>query len=93
MVGAFKKIAKRAAAVAAHNLVLLQKCIVHKRKRVQKENILTVEDEVRLTTPKEFNAHSNGKKAKKRAHIEVGELSQGRYRCCSKAGHNSRTCK
>jgi hypothetical protein len=106
MVEAFEKIAK-GAAVVAHKLVLLQKRIAeleaaneaatqhksHKRKRVQKEGILTVEDGVRLTTLKEFNARSDGKKAKKRVCIKVGELSQRCCRCCSEAGHNLRTCK
>jgi hypothetical protein len=106
MVEAFEKIAK-GAAVVAHKLVLSQKRIAeleaaneaatrrksHKRKRVQKEGILTVEDRVRLTTLKEFNARSDGKKAKKRARVEVGEPSQRHCRRCSEAGHNSRTCK
>jgi hypothetical protein len=60
---------------------------------VQKDSILTVEDGVRLTALKEFNAHSDGKKAKKRVRVEVGKPSQRRFRRCSKAGHNSRMCK
>jgi hypothetical protein len=106
MVEAFEKIAK-GAAVVAHKLVLSQKCIAefeaaneaatrrksHKRKRVQKERVLTVEDRVRLTTLKEFDARSDGKKAKKRVRVKVREPSQRRCRCCSEAGHNSRTCK
>jgi hypothetical protein len=83
MVEAFEKIVK-GAAVVAHKLVLLQKRIAeleaaneaatqrksHKRKRVQREGILTVEDRVRLTTLKEFNARSDGKKTKKRARVK-----------------------
>jgi hypothetical protein len=106
MVEAFEKIAK-GAAVVAHKLVLSQKRIAeleaaneaatrrksHKRKRVQKEGTLTVEEGVRLTTLKEFAARSDGKKAKKRARVEAGELSQRRCRRCSETGHNSRTCK
>jgi ribosomal protein L32 len=65
----------------------------HKRKRVQKEGTLTVEDGVRLTTLKEFGARSNGKKAKKRAHVEVGEPSQRRCGRCGETGHNARTCR
>jgi hypothetical protein len=65
----------------------------HKRKQVQKEGVLTVEDGVRLTTLKEFNARSDRRKAKKRARVKVGEPSQRRCRRCSEAGHNSRTCK
>jgi hypothetical protein len=88
IVEAFEKIAK-GAAVIAHKLVLLQKRIaklkaankaatrrkLHKRQRAQKEGTLTVEDRVRLTTLKEFNARSNRKKAKKRARVKVGEPS------------------
>jgi hypothetical protein len=48
---------------------------------------------VRLTTLEEFNARSNRKKAKKRACVKVGELSQRRCRGCSKASYNSRICK
>ena len=47
----------------------------HKRKRVQKEGTLTISEGLRLTTLKEFGARSNGKKVKKRARVEVGELS------------------
>jgi hypothetical protein len=65
----------------------------HKRKRVQKEGTPTVEEGVRLTTLKEFRARSDGKKAKKRARVKVGEPSQRRCGRCGKAGHNSRTCR
>jgi hypothetical protein len=106
IVKAFEKIAKGAALVA-HKLVLSQKRIAeleaaneaatrrksHKRKRIQKEGTLTVEEGLRLTTLKEFAARSDGKKAKKRARVEVGEPSQRRCRRCGEAGHNSRTCK
>jgi hypothetical protein len=65
----------------AHALVLSQKRIAelkaaneaaikrksHKRKRVQKEGTLTVENGLRLTTLTEFGARSDRKKAKKRA--------------------------
>jgi hypothetical protein len=90
MVEAFEKIAKGTAGVA-HKLVLLQKRIAeleaaneaamqrkpHKRKVVSAEGgCLTIEDGVRLTTLKEFNERSDGKKAKKRARVEVGKPSQ-----------------
>jgi hypothetical protein len=82
IVKAFEKIAK-GAVVVAHKLLLSQKRIAklkavnkaatqrksHKRKRVQKESVLTIKDRVRLTTLKEFNARSNRKKAKKRARV------------------------
>jgi hypothetical protein len=47
----------------------------HKRKRVQEEGTLTVEDGLRLTTLKEFGARSDGKRAKRRARADVGETS------------------
>jgi hypothetical protein len=47
----------------------------HKRKRVQEEGTLAVENSVRLTTLKEFGACSDRKKAKKRARVEVGKVS------------------
>jgi hypothetical protein len=65
----------------------------HKRKRVQEEGTLIVEDGVRLTTLKEFGARSDGKKAKKRVRVKVGEPSQRRCRRCGEAGHNLRTCR
>jgi hypothetical protein len=63
----------------------------HKRKLVKKEETLTVEEGVRLTTLKKFRARNNGKKAKKRARVKVGEPSQRRCGRCTEAGHNSRT--
>jgi hypothetical protein len=106
MVDALKKFAK-GAEMMAHQIVLMRNQVAElqaankaatqrksrKRKRVQKEGTLTVEEGVRLTTLKEFNARSDGKKAKKRARVEVGEPSQRRCSRCSEAGHNSRTCK
>jgi hypothetical protein len=47
----------------------------HKRKRVQQEGTLTVDEGVWLTTLKEFRARSNRKKAKKRVRVEAGEPS------------------
>jgi hypothetical protein len=66
---------------------------LHKRKRVQKQGTVTVEDCVRLTTLKEFGARSDGKKAKKRVCIKMGKPSQRRCRRCSKMGHSACTCK
>jgi hypothetical protein len=88
MVEAVKSLSK-GAEMMAHALVLSQKRIAelrtaneattrrksHKRKRVKKEGTLEVAKGVRLTTLKEFGARSNGKKAKRRARVEVGELS------------------
>jgi hypothetical protein len=65
----------------------------HKRKRLYQDGTLTANKGVRLTTLKEFGARRDGKKAKKRAHVEVGKPSQRRCGHCGKAGHNSRTCK
>ena len=65
----------------------------HKRKRVQREGTLIVEEGERLATLREFGARSNGKKVKKRVRVEVGKPSQRHCKRCSKTGHNSRTCK
>jgi hypothetical protein len=65
----------------------------HKRKRVQAEGTLTVEDSLRLTTLKEFRARSDGKKAKKRVRADRAELTQRRCGQCNETGHNARTCK
>jgi hypothetical protein len=106
IVEAVKSLSKGAEMIA-HALVLSQKRIAeleaaneaatrrksYKRKRVQKEGTLIVEEGLRLTTLKEFGARSDGKKAKKRSRVEVGESSQRRCRRCGEAGHNSRTCK
>ena len=65
----------------------------HKRKRVQKEGTLTVEEGLGLTLLKEFGARSDSKKAKKRVRTDAGEPSQRRCRRCCEARHNSRICK
>jgi hypothetical protein len=88
IVEAFKKVLK-GAAIIAHKLVLVQKEIVelravneaatrrrsHKRKRVQAEGTLIIEDGARLTTLKEFGARSNRKKLKTRVRAKAGKLS------------------
>jgi hypothetical protein len=106
IVEAFEKVLK-GVAIIAHKLVLAQKEIAelqaaneaatqrrsHKRKRVQVEGTLIVEDGARLTALKEFGARSDGKKAKKQVRAEGGELTQRRCRQCNQTGHNARTCK
>ena len=106
IVDAIEKFSK-GAAMMAHSMVLLTKRNAeleaaneaatrrksHKRKRVQQEGTLVAEEGLRLTTLKEFAARSDGKKAKKRARVEVGEPSQRRCGRCGETGHNSRTCK
>jgi hypothetical protein len=106
MVEAFEKVSK-GAAIIAHKLVLAQKEIAelraaneaatrrrsHKRKRVQAEGTLIIEDGARLTALKEFGARSDGKKPKTRVRAEAGEPSQRRCGRCHQAGHNARTCK
>jgi hypothetical protein len=42
-------------------------------------------------TLKKFRVCSDGRKAKKRARVEVGKLSQRQCGRCSEAGHNSCT--
>ncbi|KAH6508685.1 hypothetical protein HBI58_010470 [Parastagonospora nodorum] len=106
IVEAFEKVSK-GAAIIAHKLVLAQKEIAelraankaatrrksHKRKRVQEEGTLTVEDGLRRTTLKEFGARSDGKKAKKQVRAGAGEPSQRRCGRCNETRHNARTCK
>ncbi|USP79293.1 putative transposase [Curvularia clavata] len=106
MVEAFEKVSK-GAAIIAHKLVLAQKRISeleaanaaatrrksHKRKRVQAEGTLTVEDGARLTALQDFGVRSDGKKSKKQKRAEVGEPSQRRCGRCNRTGHNARTCK
>lgn len=106
MVEAFEKVSK-GAAIIAHKLVLAQKKIAelksaneaatrrksHKRKRVQAEGTLTVEDGSRLSALQDFGARSDGKKSKKQKRAEVGEPSQRRCAQCHGTGHNARTCK
>jgi hypothetical protein len=106
MVAAFEKVSK-GAAIIAHKLVLAQKEIaelkaaneaatrrkLYKRKRVQAEGTLIIEDGARLAALKDFGARSDGKKPKRRVDAEVGEPSQRRCTVCKKTGHNARTCK
>lgn len=105
MVDAFEKIAK-GAVIIAHRLVLAQKQIAelqvaneaatqrksHKRKRVQREGVLTAEEGLRLATLKDFGVRSDGKKVKKRARAG-GESTQRRCGRCGEPGHNKTTCK
>ena len=106
MVEAFEKVSK-GAAIIAHKLALAQQEIaelkaaneaatqrkLYKRKRIQVEGTLIVEDGARLATLKDFSARSDGKKSKKVVGAEVRELSQQRCIVCKKTRHNARTCK
>ena len=106
IVEAFEKVSK-GAAIIAHKLVLAQQEIAklkaaneaatrrksHKRKRVQAEGILIVEDGARLAALQDFGVRSDGKKSKKQKRAEVGEPSQRRCGRCNGTGHNARTCK
>ena len=103
---AVKKLAK-GAKIMAHSLVLMTKRNaelqaaneaatrrkLYKRKRVQREGILTINKGERLTALREFRARSDRKKVKKRVRVKAGEPSQQRCRRCGEAGHNARTCK
>ena len=85
MVDALNRLTK-GAEMMAHSLVLVRNQVAelqaaneaatrrksHKRKRIQIDGTLIVSEGVRLTTLKEFNAPSDGKKAKKRARVEPG---------------------
>jgi hypothetical protein len=88
MIVAFEKVLK-GAAIIAYKLVLAQKEIaklkaaneaatrrkLYKRKRVQVKGTLIIEDRARLATLKDFSAHSNRKKLKRRVDAKVGKLS------------------
>ena len=103
---AFKKVLK-GAAIIAHKLVLAHKEIAelqaaneaatrrrsHKRKRVQAQGTLTVEDRARLAALKEVGVRSDGKKLKMQVCAEGGEPTETRRRRCNQTGHNVRTCK
>jgi ribosomal protein L32 len=106
MVDALDRLTK-GAEMMAHSLVLVRNQVAelqaaneaatrrksHKRKWIQQEGTLTVSEGVRLTTLKEFNARSDGKKAKKRARVKTGTQSLRRCGTCGEVGHNARTCK
>jgi hypothetical protein len=91
----------------AHSLVLVRNQVAdlqaaneaatrrksHKRKRIQQEGTLTVSKGVCLTTLKEFNAHSDGKRVSKKAGGKTGTQSLRRCSMCGKVGHNARTYK
>jgi hypothetical protein len=64
---------------------------LHKRKHIQREGTLTVEDGQRLTSLSEFGAHSNGKKAKKQVCTKGGMPFQMQCRQCNETGHNVHT--
>jgi hypothetical protein len=106
MVDALKQLIK-GAEMMAHSAVLLGNRVAelqaaneaatrrksHKRKRIQKEGVLTIEEGARLAALKEFGARGDGKKGKKKARVDGGNQTQRHCRRCGDAGHNSRTCK
>jgi hypothetical protein len=65
----------------------------HKRKRIQKEGVLTIREGERLAALKEFDARGDGKKGKKKVRVDRGNKTQRHCRRCGEAGHNLRTCK
>ena len=106
MVNALEQLIKGAEMIA-HSAVLLGNRVAelqaaneaatrrksHKRKRIQKEGTLTIEEGTRLTSLKEFGARGDGKKGKKKVRVDRGNQTQRHCRRCGEAGHNSRTCK
>jgi hypothetical protein len=106
MVDALEKLSKGAECMA-HSLVLMRSQVAelqaankaatrrksHKRKRVQKEGTLTVEEGLRLTALKESGVRSSRENAEKRARADEGDQTTRRCRQCREVGHNSRTCK
>jgi hypothetical protein len=105
MVDALEKLSKGAEQMA-HSLVLMRNQVaelqaankattqrkLHKRKRVRREGTLTVEEGQRLTALRDFRAHGDGKKAKKRVRAEGGAPSQRQCEQCNGTGHNAHTC-
>ena len=63
----------------------------HKRKRIQAEGILTIEEGARLAALKDFGARGDRKRSKRLVEAEVGEPSQRRCTRCKETGHNART--
>jgi hypothetical protein len=106
MVNALAKFTK-GAEMMAHSMVLITKRNAelqaanevasrrksHKRKQIQHEGTLTVEEGIQLIALKEFGVRSDGKKAKKRARADKGGQVLRRCGRCGEAGHNTRTCK
>ena len=90
MVDALNQLTK-GAEMMAHSLVLMRNQVAElqaaneaatrrkaqKRKRIHREGTLIVSEGVRLTTLKEFNARSDGKRASKKTHVRTGTLSPG----------------
>jgi hypothetical protein len=106
IVDAIEKFSK-GAAMMAHSMVLLTKRNAEleaanhaasrrrsrKKKRIQREGILTAKEGLQLATLKESSARGDRERPKKRARVEAGEPSQRRCGRCGKTGHNLRTCK
>ena len=104
MVEALEKLAK-GAAVIAHKLVLASKQIAelqvaneaatcrksHKRKRIQREGVLTVSQGLELATLKEFGARRDGERASKRVRTKEADCSQRHCKTCGETRHNPRT--
>jgi hypothetical protein len=99
MVEAFEKIVKGAAEMA-HKLILAKKQIVklqvandaatrrksHKRKRLQREGVLTVGQGLDLATLKELGARRKWKRASKRVRTEEAGPSQRHCKTCRETG-------
>jgi hypothetical protein len=106
IVDALEKLSKGAERMA-HSLVLMHDQVAelqaankaatqrksHKRKCIQREGTLTVEEGQRLTALREFRVRTDRKKAKKRVRAEGGEPSQRRCGRCNRTAHNACTCK
>ena len=61
---------------------------LYKRRQIQKEGTLTVEEGQQLTALKEFRARSNRKKRKKRVRAKGSKLLQQRCITCGEGRHN-----
>ena len=106
MVEAFEKVSK-GAAIIAHKLVLAQKEITElraaneaasrrksrKRKRLQRQGTLTIEEGQRLILLKEVEKSNKKKKEGDREYVDEGTKGKRHCKTCGESGHNSRTCQ
>ena len=106
IVKAFEKVSK-GAAIIAHKLVLAQKEIAElraaneaanrrkarKRKRLQTQGTLTVEEGQRLNLLKEVGQSNKKQKEGDGEHVDEGTKGKRHCKTCGETGHNSRTCK
>ena len=106
MVEMFEKLSK-GAAIIAHKLVLIQKENTklraaneaanrrksRKRKRLQRQGTLTVEEGQRLNLLREVEGSNKKKKGGDSGDRDEGTKGKRHCKTCGETGHNSRTCQ